>query len=222
MTEAEFNSFFDVLQCTSEQLLQALTSVQHLRSLQKNRKCICKLITTRITAQTRLTVCSCSDDEENLQFEQGENHSDQFLLYLIRFGAFLRLGVDSSHQMFFINSTLLKKGWQVPKVSCPKGDSVCLTQTHTPAQEAFKLGLKTFCISFSFARINDASFAMLTLALVDQGTGCLRFACSFPWGPALLPGRASSCLPLNKKCCAQPTLGEGERFLTSTWAPPGI
>lgn len=26
LTEAEFNSFFDVLQCTSEQLLQAMTS----------------------------------------------------------------------------------------------------------------------------------------------------------------------------------------------------
>lgn len=55
LTEAEFNSFFDVLQCTSEQLLQAMTRVEHLQSLQQNRKNICKLITTRITAQTQLT-----------------------------------------------------------------------------------------------------------------------------------------------------------------------
>lgn len=88
LTEAEFNSFLDVVQYTSEQLLQALTSTQHLQSLQQNRKCICKLITTRITAQARLTVCSCSNDEENLHYEQGENHSDQFLIYLIRFGVF--------------------------------------------------------------------------------------------------------------------------------------
>lgn len=130
--------------------------------------------------------------------------------------------MDSSHQMFFTNFTIFQKGWQVPKASCPKGDSMCLTQTLTPAQEAFKLGLKTFCISFSIARISDALFAMLTVALVDQGTGCLCFACCFPQVPALLPGHASSCLPLNKKYCAQPTLGEGERFPTSTWASAGI
>lgn len=46
LTEAEFNSLFDVLQCTFEQLLEAMTSIQHLQSLQQNREYICKLITT--------------------------------------------------------------------------------------------------------------------------------------------------------------------------------
>lgn len=63
LTEAEFNSFFDVLQCTFEQLLEAMSSVRHLQSLQQKRKYICKLITSGM--DTIHAVCSCSGDEEN-------------------------------------------------------------------------------------------------------------------------------------------------------------
>lgn len=133
--------------------------------------------------------------------------------------------MDSSHQMFFVTSTFLQKGGQVPKASCPRGQHASYANPY-PAQEAFKLclkDLKTSCISFSFARIRDASFAVFTFALVDQGIGCLWFACCFSQGPALLPGCASSCLPSNKKCCAHgPTHGEGEGLATYMWAPPGI
>lgn len=50
MTEAEFNSFFDVLQCTSEHLLEAMTSVQHLQSLQKTENIF---VSSLLVAQTR-------------------------------------------------------------------------------------------------------------------------------------------------------------------------
>lgn len=121
---------------------------------------------------------------------------------------------------FLSSSSSCRKVGKSKRQAVPE-DSMHLTHTCTPPQEAFKMGLKNsrkFCISFSFARISDAIF---TLALSDQETGCLWFAHSFPQSPALFPGCASSCLPTNKKCCTRPNHG-GEGFVTSVWTLPGI
>lgn len=125
-------------------------------------------------------------------------------------------------RMFFI--TFLQEGWKVPKASCPLG-TMHHIQRQTPAQEAFRLSLKdirTFCISFSFVSITDASFATFTLALIDQRIVCLGHACCFPQGLSLLQCHEPSCLLSNKKCCMRPIHGEAERSAISLKAPPGI
>lgn len=203
-----------------------MSSVQHLQSLQQNRKCICKLITTRITAQTRHIQFGLAVMMKKIHcMSKGENSSDRFLIYLIIWGrrVIFRCGFITSG-CFSSPPPSCRKAGRSQRQAVPEG-SMHLTQTHTLAQKAFKLGLKdlkTFLISFSFARIRDASFVMLTLALVDQGTGCLWFACRFPWGPALLPGCSPCRLPSNTKYRVRSTHREGERFATCTQPPPGI
>lgn len=93
------------------------------------------------------------------------------------------------NQMVFLSPPAsCRKAGRSQRWAVPEG-STHLTQTLTPAQEAFNLGLKdlkTLCISFSFA--SDASFAMFTLALVDRGDWLPVVCLLFPPGPRLAPG----------------------------------
>ena len=121
--------------------------------------------------------------------------------------------MDSSHHCFFVTSTFLQKGWQVPKASCPNGQHASYANLY-PAQEAFKLcsgDFKTTLHVFSLCK--DHLSPCSPSLLLTRGWA----ACGLP---AASP-RASPCPLLNKKRCGQPTHGEGERSATSTRAPPG-
>lgn len=54
---------------------------------------------------------------------------------------FFSLGVDSLHQIFFITSTFLQKGWQIQKASCPTGQHASYTNLY-PCSGGLQNGFK--------------------------------------------------------------------------------
>lgn len=143
LTEAEFNSFFDVLQCTSEQLLQAMTRVEHLQSLQQNRKSICKLITTRITVWIQLTQFVLAAMMKKIHsMSKGKITVNNFW-FIPSVRGFFSLGVDPLHQMFFITFIFLQKAWQIQKASCPRGQHASYTNLY-PSSGGLQNGFKEF------------------------------------------------------------------------------
>lgn len=124
---------------------------------------------------------------------------------------------------FFVTSSFLQKGWQVPKASCPRRQHASYPNPY-PCSGGLQTGFKGFkdTLHFFFPLQVMHRLPCSPLLLLTGGTGCLWFACCSPQGQALLPDRTLSYLLLNKKCRTWPAHGGGGRSATSTRAPPGI
>lgn len=190
--------FFDVLQCTSEQLLQAMTRVEHLQSLQQNRKSVCKLITTRITARIRLAQFVLAPMMKKIHsMSKGKITVNNFWFILSVRVFFFSLGVDSLHQMFFIISTLLQKGWQIQKSSCPRGQCASYTSLYL-CSGGFQNGLKELKKNLHFSPLKGSLMLPSPLLSVTRGLAACGLPTVLPQEPSLVP-RLCIILPPNQR-----------------------
>lgn len=123
--------------------LQAMTRVEHLQSLQQNRKSICKLIITRITVWIQLTQFVLAAMMKKIHsMSKGKITVNNFW-FIPSVRVFFRLRVDPLHQMFFITFIFLQKAWQIQKASCPRGQHASYTNLY-PSSGGLQNGFKQF------------------------------------------------------------------------------
>lgn len=124
------------------------------------------------------------------------------------------------HQMFFIISTLLQKGWQIQKSSCPRGQCASYTSLYL-CSGGFQNGLKELKKNLHFSPLKGSLMLPSPLLSVTRGLAACGLPTVLPQEPSLVP-RLCIILPPNQREILHAAKPWRRRIYDFNMHPPGI